>query len=59
MSVYLRANNAKPFVREVTTVTAGLLLAAGAGRRYGQPKALVELDGEPLVRRAIRLLGDG
>ncbi|WP_327035845.1 nucleotidyltransferase family protein [Micromonospora ureilytica] len=40
-------------------MTAGLLLAAGAGRRYGQPKALVELDGEPLVRRAIRLLRDG
>ncbi|MFI6063878.1 NTP transferase domain-containing protein [Micromonospora sp. NPDC051227] len=40
-------------------MTAGLLLAAGAGRRYGRPKALVELDGEPLVRRAIRLLGDG
>ncbi|MCG5440355.1 NTP transferase domain-containing protein, partial [Micromonospora foliorum] len=40
-------------------MTAGLLLAAGAGRRFGRPKALVELDGEPLVRRAIRLLGDG
>ncbi|MEO3774584.1 nucleotidyltransferase family protein [Micromonospora sp. B9E7] len=38
---------------------AGLLLAAGAGRRYGRPKALVELDGEPLVRRGVRLLGDG
>ncbi|MEV7987956.1 nucleotidyltransferase family protein [Micromonospora sp. NPDC085948] len=41
------------------SVTAGLLLAAGAGRRYGLPKALVELDGEPLVRRGVRLLGDG
>ncbi|MBQ1022405.1 nucleotidyltransferase family protein [Micromonospora sp. D93] len=40
-------------------MTAGLLLAAGAGRRYGRPKALVELNGEPLVRRAIRLLRDG
>jgi CTP:molybdopterin cytidylyltransferase MocA len=40
-------------------VTAGVLLAAGAGRRYGRPKALVELDGEPLVRRGIRLLRDG
>ncbi len=38
---------------------AGLLLAAGAGRRMGGPKALVELDGEPLVRRAVRLLRDG
>ncbi|WFE53872.1 nucleotidyltransferase family protein [Micromonospora sp. WMMD1155] len=38
---------------------AGLLLAAGAGRRYGRPKALVEVDGEPLVRRGVRLLIDG
>ena len=38
---------------------AGLLLAAGAGRRMGGPKALVELDGEPLVRRALRVLADG
>ncbi|QFU87287.1 NTP transferase domain-containing protein [Amycolatopsis sp. YIM 10] len=35
---------------------AGLLLAAGAGRRFGGPKALVEVDGEPLVRRALRSL---
>ena len=35
---------------------AGVLLAAGAGRRMGGPKALVELDGEPLVRRGVRLL---
>ena len=38
---------------------AGLLLAAGAGRRFGRPKALVELDGEPLLRRALRTLTDG
>ena len=37
----------------------GLLLAAGAGRRMGGPKALVELAGEPLVRRGIRLLSAG
>ncbi|MFC4019967.1 NTP transferase domain-containing protein [Micromonospora sp. GCM10011542] len=40
-------------------MTAGLLLAAGAGRRYGRPKALVELAGEPLVRRGVRLLRAG
>ncbi|MFG2049080.1 NTP transferase domain-containing protein [Micromonospora sp. NPDC048935] len=40
-------------------MTAGLLLAAGAGRRYGRPKALVELAGESLVRRGVRLLRDG
>ncbi|SDE76922.1 nucleotidyltransferase family protein [Pseudonocardia oroxyli] len=37
----------------------GLLLAAGAGRRMGGPKALVELGGEPLVRRALRVLEAG
>lgn len=38
---------------------AGLLLAAGAGHRFGRPKALVEFAGEPLVRRAVRLLRRG
>lgn len=38
---------------------AGLLLAAGAGRRFGRPKALVELHGEPLLLRALRVLTDG
>ncbi|MEU6205040.1 nucleotidyltransferase family protein [Micromonospora musae] len=38
---------------------AGLVLAAGAGRRFGRPKALVEFDGEPLVRRALRLMCAG
>lgn len=37
----------------------GLVLAAGAGRRFGGPKALVELDGELLVDRAARILCDG
>ncbi|MEV6877982.1 nucleotidyltransferase family protein [Amycolatopsis sp. NPDC051128] len=35
---------------------AGLLLAAGAGRRFGGPKALAEIGGEPLVLRALRIL---
>jgi CTP:molybdopterin cytidylyltransferase MocA len=35
---------------------AGLVLGAGAGVRFGGPKALVELDGELLVDRATRLL---
>lgn len=38
---------------------AGLLLAAGAGRRLGGPKALVQLDGESLARRGVRLLESG
>jgi CTP:molybdopterin cytidylyltransferase MocA len=38
---------------------AGILLAAGGGSRLGQPKALVELGGEPLVQRGVALLRDG
>lgn len=38
---------------------AGVVLAAGAGRRFGGPKALVRLDGERLVDRAVRLLRTG
>jgi CTP:molybdopterin cytidylyltransferase MocA len=35
---------------------AGLLLAAGEGRRFGRPKALVEFGGERLVDRGLRVL---
>ena len=38
---------------------AGLVLAAGAGTRYGGPKALVPFEGELLVERAARLLAEG
>jgi nicotine blue oxidoreductase len=38
---------------------AGLVLAAGAGRRFGGPKAVVEVEGERLVDRAVRVLRDG
>jgi CTP:molybdopterin cytidylyltransferase MocA len=37
---------------------AGLVLAAGAGSRFGRPKALVELDGELLVDRAARTMAE-
>ncbi len=37
---------------------AGLVLAAGAGRRFGVAKALVQFRGERLVDRAVRLLRD-
>lgn len=33
---------------------AGILLAAGAASRMGRNKLLIDLDGEPLVRRAAR-----
>lgn len=38
------------------TPTAGLVLAAGAGRRFGGPKAPYLLDGARLVDRAVDLL---
>lgn len=38
---------------------AGLVLAAGAGTRYGGPKAPVVVDGERLVDRAVRVLTEG
>jgi nicotine blue oxidoreductase len=41
------------------TEVAGLVLAAGAGRRFGGPKAPVLVEGERLVDRAVRVLRDG
>lgn len=38
---------------------AGLVLAAGGGRRFGRPKALVRYEGERLVDRAVRTVRDG
>ena len=35
---------------------AGLVLAAGSGSRFGQPKAPVVVDGERLVDRAVRVM---
>jgi len=40
-------------------VIGGLVLAAGAGRRFGGPKVLVEVDGERWVDRAVRVLREG
>ncbi|HWE89726.1 MAG TPA: nucleotidyltransferase family protein [Pseudonocardiaceae bacterium] len=45
--------------RRSTGRTAGLLLAAGAGRRYGMPKALVRRGERPLVEWAARTLREG
>jgi CTP:molybdopterin cytidylyltransferase MocA len=38
---------------------AGILLAAGEGKRLGQPKALVEFGGITLAERGVVLLRDG
>ncbi|MEJ7726951.1 MAG: NTP transferase domain-containing protein, partial [Actinomycetes bacterium] len=38
---------------------AGLVLAAGAGRRLGQPKALVSVDGRRFVDLAVDALREG
>jgi nicotine blue oxidoreductase len=43
----------------VRTRVAGVLLAAGEGSRFGQPKALVELNGQTLAERGVNLLRTG
>ncbi len=48
-----------PLAVRPTGRCAGLLLAAGQGRRYGQPKALVRLGGRLLVERAVATLRAG
>jgi molybdenum cofactor cytidylyltransferase len=37
-------------------VSAGLLLAAGEGRRFGGPKQLARVDGRPLIEHALAAL---
>ena len=38
----------------MNTSTVGIVLAAGAGRRMGGPKAVLPFQGVPLVERAVR-----
>lgn len=42
-----------------TPAVDGVVLAAGASRRMGSPKALLDSDGASFVERAVRLLRDG
>jgi molybdenum cofactor cytidylyltransferase len=37
---------------------AAVILAAGASRRLGQAKQLVKIDGEPLLRRTVRMAAE-
>lgn len=43
----------------MTGSVAGIVLAAGAGRRFGGPKALVRLGGQTLLERAVGVLRNG
>ncbi|MGC9668345.1 nucleotidyltransferase family protein [Planosporangium sp. 12N6] len=43
----------------MSATTGGLLLAAGEGRRYGMPKALIERDGRLLVEHGLATLRAG
>ena len=45
--------------RRATPRVAGLVLAAGAGRRFGGPKALAEVAGERLIDRTVRVARAG
>lgn len=49
MNVYSRP-------RSKAVLPDGLVLAGGAGRRFGRPKATVVLDGRTLVERAVEML---
>lgn len=39
-----------------TSIHGAVLLAAGASKRLGRPKQLIEIDGEPLLHRVARAL---
>jgi molybdenum cofactor cytidylyltransferase len=45
----------EPYKLTSSMTVAAIILAAGASRRLGQPKQLLEVDGEALLARATRL----
>lgn len=47
---------AKPVeIHRVYAPVAGVILAAGESRRFGSPKVLIEIEGEPLVHRIAKI----
>ena len=48
----LRCNQCNASISEIT----GVILAGGKSTRYGRDKALVEIDGIPLIERVIRVM---
>lgn len=49
------ADGSEAQIHAVHQRAAGIVLAAGAAQRMGQPKQLLEWQGEPLVRRQARI----
>ena len=44
---------------DIPAPCAGVVLAAGSDSRFGEPKAPLEVDGERLVDRSVRVLREG
>ena len=55
----LTARGPRCLAGQMPAHVAGVLLAAGAGSRLGQPKALVEIGGQSLSAAGSALLRDG
>ncbi len=55
--ILAQARHADPVV-EVHGRIAGIILAGGGSRRFGQPKLLEKVNGEVLIRRAVRAARD-